>query len=366
MEIFSDKVSAGERSTKIPNSVIELATTAGDASAVILWMQLLKCSTIGKFNGQLQLADLCGRKLITWRRLLARLKELNLVEFDGKNIVLLTPSFTDGLPIIVTKETDIKPKRERTKTNKAPVEGYAQLINAWNKHKPPNYASLNCIDPKGIEAYNKQVKNLNHDINDFDGFIKIVCAGLINSDFWSDKNFKFYSVFGYGDPTDKKIRNVESLYNDGKRLFITPDPEISYEYDEKSILNRYNSWQASNYNGMPPKTNACVITPPVNYDKSIQDLFSTIRRYISLQAKTCVGMGQLDTKEIIGIELFLSRMDLDPCSYLFYYNEQYGWPTETRPSGPNQLETLDNDLWIFYLDEDEIFKTKPHMIYDVW
>jgi hypothetical protein len=358
MEILTDKASPGKGYLPVSPSIINLPKTAGDSSAVIVWQRLHLLSSGGAFDSQEQLAKLCGHPLITWRRHISRLKELGLLESDGKNISLLAPG-GQSVP-------DPKPKKQRAKAKKPVTEGCSELIDAWNKHKPPAYASLSILNPKALEAYNYQIKNLNHDINDHDGFIKIVCAGLLNSDFWSDKSLKFYSVFGYGPPTEKKIRNVESLYNDGKRSFNTPIPEVEYTYDKESIINRFNSWQALNYEGLPDKTNACVVTPPADYKWNAQDFLSTVRKYISLQAKTCVGMGQLDVQEINGIESFFKRTGIDPCFYMFYYNEEHGWPTETRPVESNRLESLDDDLWIFYENPDQVFKTKPHMIHDVW
>jgi hypothetical protein len=358
MEIFADKASPGKGCLPVPPSIIHLPKTAGDSSAVILWQQLLLLSSNGAFESQEQLAGLCGRTLITWRRLISRLKELGLLESDGKNIVLLVP----GEQLVL----DPKPKKRRAKTKQPAVNGYSELIDAWNKYKPPAYASLSDLNPKALEAYNYQIKNSNHDINDHDGFVKIVCAGILNSDFWSNKSLKFYSIFGYGPPTEKKIRNVESLYNDGKRSFKAPIPEVEYTYDKESIISRFNSWYSLNYEGLPGKTNACVVTAPADYKLNAQDFLSTVRKYISLQAKTCVGMGQLDAQEINGIESFFKRTGINPCSYMFYYNEEHGWPTETRPVGSNRLQSLDDDLWIFYENPDQVFKTKPHMIHDVW
>ena len=64
-----------------------------------------------------------------------------------------------------------------------------------------------------IEAHTKR---LEHDRDDYDGFMKRVLGGAKIDGWWSKAvNMKASSVFGFGQPEDRKFLNVEKLYNLG-------------------------------------------------------------------------------------------------------------------------------------------------------
>ena len=72
------------------------------------------------------------------------------------------------------------------------------------------------LHPSAYIAIEAQTKALEHDRDDYDGFIKRVCDGARVHEWWSKRDtLKIHNLFGYGTPDDKKFNNVEQLYKLG-------------------------------------------------------------------------------------------------------------------------------------------------------
>lgn len=93
------------------------------------------------------------------------------------------------------------------------------IIDAWNSCKPESYAKIRVLSVKQRECINKHLRNLGLTKDDINEFICSVCRGIERSDFWSKKvdakTRNFNAVFGYGNPNDTKMKNIENLYLDG-------------------------------------------------------------------------------------------------------------------------------------------------------
>lgn len=123
----------------------------------------------------------------------------------------------DEEPTVAAKSVPTAKVEKKT----SPSESITQLITSWNNHKPNSYQRLRTVSSKDWEAFIKQMKNLKHSTSDVDGFIKLICKGISKSDFWS-KTIKssgrnFSAIFGYGNVQDKKMRNVQVLYELGSQ-----------------------------------------------------------------------------------------------------------------------------------------------------
>jgi hypothetical protein len=105
------------------------------------------------------------------------------------------------------------------KVSKETVDERQVIIDAWNTCKPESYSKIRVLSAKQRECINKHLKNLGLNKSDINEFICSVCRGLDRSDFWSKqvdvKTRNFNAVFGYGNPNDTKMKNIENLYLDG-------------------------------------------------------------------------------------------------------------------------------------------------------
>ena len=141
----------------------------------------------------------------------------------------------DETPTIVAKQTPAI----KTEKKPSPNESITQLISSWNNHKPDSYQKLRTVSSKDWEAFVKQMKNLKHSTSDVDGFISLICKGIAKSDFWS-KTVKtsgrnFSAIFGYGNVQDKKMRNVQVLYELGSQDLSEDKPAVSISIYREEI-----------------------------------------------------------------------------------------------------------------------------------
>lgn len=138
----------------------------------------------------------------------------------------------------------IAPTENKTKSKKSIVPKIELIIEAWNECKPQSYSSLRSISIKQQECITKHMKNLGLDETQTKDFICKVCSGLLKSNFWTNQvrqeTRNFRAVFGYGAPLDKKMKNIEDLYNAGED-FITPTITIkkSYTLDQQELIDAY-------------------------------------------------------------------------------------------------------------------------------
>ena len=115
------------------------------------------------------------------------------------------------------------------------------IIDAWNSCKPDSYAKIRVLSVKQRECINKHLRNLGLTKDDINEFICSVCRGIERSDFWSKKvdvrTRNFNAVFGYGNPNDTKMKNIENLYLDGdpEQVPAEEKPPICESQHEESI-----------------------------------------------------------------------------------------------------------------------------------
>lgn len=132
-----------------------------------------------------------------------------------------------------------------------------EIIDAWNNCKPTSFAKLRSLSVKQKQSVEAHLRNLGLPRSDVDEFICSVCRGLESSEFWiktvntQTRNFK--AVFGYGNPTDVKMKNVEELYNDGDPSAEPKEPIEKQEYtpEQKALLEEievHNYEIDKNYN----------------------------------------------------------------------------------------------------------------------
>jgi hypothetical protein len=105
---------------------------------------------------------------------------------------------------------------------------HKELIKeTWNQYKPDSYSKIMVLSDKQYEAVNKHLTNLGIDKSELKSFIIGICNGIPKSTFWSktvDRNTRnFKAVFGYGNPGDTKMKNIENLYTLGN----TDETEIA-------------------------------------------------------------------------------------------------------------------------------------------
>lgn len=196
----------------------------------------------------------CGTK--NRRECLAQLEEEGFISItaDGKTVTMHDPVtayetsrrfVTDeicqecnklkGDP--VEKIELLKPVASDTTKSKDTNSEKIVIIEAWNACKPLTFSKIRVLSNKQRECANKHLKNLGLEKKELAEFICAVCRGLQASRFWTktvDKSsMNFNSVFGYGNPTDTKMKNIENLYLAGESLDDKPIEERFTEYTDQ-------------------------------------------------------------------------------------------------------------------------------------
>ena len=132
-----------------------------------------------------------------------------------------------------------------------------EIIDAWNNCKPVSFAKIRTLSVKQKQSIQAHMKNLGLPRSEVDEFICSVCRGLQASEFWiktvNTQTRTFKAVFGYGSPTDVKMKNVEDLYNDGDPSADPKEPVEKQEYtpEQKALLEEievHNYEIDKNYN----------------------------------------------------------------------------------------------------------------------
>lgn len=117
-----------------------------------------------------------------------------------------------------------------------------EIIDAWNDCKPVSFARIRVLSAKQKQCIQAHLRNLGLDKTDVNQFICAVCRGLASSEFWiktvNQKTRTFNAVFGYGNPNDTKMKNVEALYSDGDPTAEPKEPLEQQEYtpEQKALL----------------------------------------------------------------------------------------------------------------------------------
>ena len=109
-----------------------------------------------------------------------------------------------------------------------------QIVDTWNAHKPESYAKILRLSSKQKACIHKHLNNLGFNKSEAKEFIIAVCEGLKKNDFWMRKIDKktrnFNAVFGYGNPSDTKMKNIENLYYDGEQDQVLIDEDKPRQY----------------------------------------------------------------------------------------------------------------------------------------
>lgn len=141
----------------------------------------------------------------------------------------------------IQKETKSKPKPAAKKPEKKSDE----IIDAWNNCKPETYSTVRVISERQRMSIKTHMANLGLSPGETWDFICSVCKGLKKSQWWSktvdQSGRNFNAVFGYGQPQDKKLRNIENLYSAGHEELpeITPEIKKTYNLDQQELIDAY-------------------------------------------------------------------------------------------------------------------------------
>ena len=206
--------------TRVPNEVIFAEELT--AHEFHLWIRLLALQQ-GRnktaFATVKDVADKVGMKLDMFRSRKRELRRKGFLTEDRSTLCVTVPDYDfvaeEAKDLSIADEESVKPKRKPT--GLSPADRKAMIKEAWNTHKPDWCAPISgTIAPPLYFAIEAQTKHLEHDRDDYDGFMKRICAALSVSKFWRDeatKPVKAHGVFGWGTPADKKFRNCEGLYS---------------------------------------------------------------------------------------------------------------------------------------------------------
>jgi len=147
----------------------------------------------------------------------------------------------DPITTVVKEEKPQEEKSEKDRLKKLAIA--ADIISSWNSHKPDSYSKIRTLSNKQLEAVAKHMKNLGLKISDAARFIEFVCRGIPKSQFWSKtvdtSGRNFSALFGYGNPQDVKLRNVENLYTLGQE---EPSQSVQVQNvsdDQKELIRIY-------------------------------------------------------------------------------------------------------------------------------
>jgi hypothetical protein len=186
--------------------------------------------------------------------------EFDYIDPDSE---VITPVEVEPEPVSdnESKEQKTENKKESEKVKKS--DTIIAIIETWNENKPSSYSKIRTLSTKQLEAINKHIKNLGFSQAEISEFILLVCSGLKRSDFWSNKidqsGRNLSSVFGYGNPQDTKLRNIESLVTLGQDE-IVPVAEIPTMDDESRELIRTHQYATFEYEKAKNRNNQVDIT----------------------------------------------------------------------------------------------------------
>jgi hypothetical protein len=160
-------------------------------------------------------------------------------EYKSENEVVVVPATPKPEPEKVSKEE----KNAKKAAKKS--ENTKKVIESWNNNKPESYSTLRNISDKQLLAVTSHMKNLNIKPDNVSTFIESICRGLHKSKFWSQQidvhGRNFSAVFGYGIPQDKKLKNIETLFEEGQdESKPRVAPSVEYNLDQQELIESYN------------------------------------------------------------------------------------------------------------------------------
>lgn len=140
-----------------------------------------------------------------------------------------------------TQQDHQEPKVSVEKEKKSEI--VAAIISTWNEAKPDSYSKIRTVSGKQLEAVGKHLKNLSLKQKDLQMFLKSVCLGISRSDFWSNRvdasGRNFSAVFGYGNPHDVKLKNVENLFMLGQDEGEPQETIDNLDENQKELIKTY-------------------------------------------------------------------------------------------------------------------------------
>ena len=154
-------------------------------------------------------------------------------------------------------QTTLELKQQPAKPLEPEFNFSEKIVDAWNECKPLSFAKIRSVSVKQKQCVESHLRNLGLQKKDVKQFICSVCRGLSASEFWvktvNTQTRTFKAVFGYGNPTDVKMKNVEDLYNDGDPSAEPKEPLEEQEYtpEQKALLEEievHNYEIDKNYN----------------------------------------------------------------------------------------------------------------------
>lgn len=141
------------------------------------------------------------------------------------------------------KTSEMPPKSTPAPSKSSTIAN--SIIEAWNECKPDSYSTIRTVSSRQQECIKKHLSNLGLKGEDAKELICSVCNGLRKSTFWTNtvdqSGRNFNSVFGYGSPQDKKMKNIENLYAAGHEDLpeITRVVKKTYSSEQQDLIDSY-------------------------------------------------------------------------------------------------------------------------------
>ena len=253
--------------TMLPNELLR-ADCCLQPREIIVWAALQSlCREEGPdgyesdhFSRQADIARFLG---ITTTTLSRRLKDLRkcgaLIELENGDWELAIPTITidqrknmaySGLP---GTESETMIGEEQAKLDKRPktlseTDRKGLIRDAWNKHLPEGDIWIKIdgsVPPQAYWAIEEQTKFLNHDRDDYDGFIGQVCRGLKTNEYWMHRRTapaKMWSVFGYLDRFKGEKHLTDSVFRRVKELYLMGNTKKGLSADFNGSDESFLAW----------------------------------------------------------------------------------------------------------------------------
>lgn len=233
--------------TKVPNELLNSPLSTGEK---ITWIKLLSVTRFGDScefqNGIAAVSRAVGEtNYNSFNRAVKKLViaggarynadgDLELV-IPAERTVVKKPHPKIKEPVSFAEEVATQPKRKPSGISQK--DSVAQVTQAWNENKLESYSTEPPrMAPPLFVALETQAKKLGINRPDYPRFVKTILNGCRADEWWAEReNLKMSNIFGWGDTIeDKKFRNVEKLYNLGKK-YKRP---FSWD-DDVSVLEHY-------------------------------------------------------------------------------------------------------------------------------
>ena len=185
-------------------------------------------------QSQKHLANILAQKLgaeYSWETLKSHINKMVKLGLLAKTNDGWTVTIPEGVVEIVKPEPKHEPPQKEIieELNKAPArkrcalstqERWEIIRQAWNTYKPEGFEVLKETKDKALfAALESHTRHMKIARTEYGPFIKRVCLGLAQNDWWMDKAkkngpIKATSVFGRTvDLEDRKLKSVQSLHN---------------------------------------------------------------------------------------------------------------------------------------------------------